>query len=131
MYAPQTRLFDLPLCVVDVETTGATFDYGDRVVELRFPLLHPRGDRLDLVLRTHQGVLFAAFLEQQLGAGAVLHGVGEALRGAVNTFLDDPQSLTISAEPENPVPFAMLIGAGMTDPQRLTDVLGLEVWANR
>lgn len=55
----------------------------------------------------------------------------EALRGAVNTFLDDPQSLTISAEPENPVPFAMLIGAGMTDPQRLTDVLGLEVWANR
>ena len=28
------KLFDLPLCVIDVETTGASFAYGDRVVEL-------------------------------------------------------------------------------------------------
>lgn len=55
----------------------------------------------------------------------------EELRAAVNTFLDDPQSLTISAEPENPVPFATLVGAGMTEPQSLTDVLGLTIWANR
>jgi hypothetical protein len=55
----------------------------------------------------------------------------EELREAVSTFLDDPQSLTISAEPESPVPFVMLMGAGFTDPQSLTDMLGLEVWANR
>lgn len=28
------KLYDLPLCVIDVETTGASFSYGDRVVEL-------------------------------------------------------------------------------------------------
>jgi DNA polymerase III epsilon subunit family exonuclease len=34
MHALDAKLFDLPICVVDIETTGASFVYGDRLVEL-------------------------------------------------------------------------------------------------
>jgi hypothetical protein len=50
---------------------------------------------------------------------------------AVNTYLDNPGNLTISAEPENPVPFPMIMGAAMGAPNTLPDVLGVTVEANR
>jgi hypothetical protein len=49
---------------------------------------------------------------------------------AVNAFLDDPQSLTITARPENAVSFATIMGAGMGAPQTLPDVLDVTVSAN-
>jgi len=49
---------------------------------------------------------------------------------AVSAFLDNPKSLTISAEPENPVPLAVLMAGGMGDPMSLPKTLGVSVSAN-
>ncbi|MCO5146660.1 MAG: hypothetical protein M9895_10860 [Aquamicrobium sp.] len=49
---------------------------------------------------------------------------------AVSTFLDDPQSLTVSARPAQPVPFALLMATAMTTPVELTKSLGVTVTAN-
>jgi len=49
---------------------------------------------------------------------------------AVNTYLDKPGSFTISAEPENAVPFPMIVGAAMGAPNTLPKVLGVTVTAN-
>jgi hypothetical protein len=49
---------------------------------------------------------------------------------AVSAYLDGPKSLTISAEPENPVPFPMIMGAAMAAPNTLPSVLGVKVTAN-
>jgi hypothetical protein len=53
-----------------------------------------------------------------------------ALSQAVNTYLDRPGSLTITAQPQNPVPFPMILGAGMGAPNTLPAVLGVTVKAN-
>lgn len=52
------------------------------------------------------------------------------LSQAVNTYLDNPGSLTITAQPQNPVPFPMILGAGMGAPNTLPEVLGVTVKAN-
>ncbi len=49
---------------------------------------------------------------------------------AVNSYLDAPKSLTISAEPASPVPFPMIIGAAMGAPNTVPGVLGVKVTAN-
>ncbi|HVK89806.1 MAG TPA: hypothetical protein VM468_00085 [Mycoplana sp.] len=49
---------------------------------------------------------------------------------AVNTYLDDPKNLTVSAEPEKPVPFPMIMGAAMGAPNTIPKVLGVTVTAN-
>ncbi|RUM21165.1 hypothetical protein EFQ99_27115 [Rhizobium vallis] len=53
-----------------------------------------------------------------------------AVSAAVNTFLDDPKSLTVSAAPEKPVPFPTIVGAAMGAPNTLPQVLGVKVSAN-
>lgn len=52
------------------------------------------------------------------------------ITAAVSTFLDDPQSLTIAAVPDEPVPFAAIMGAAMGNPQSLPDVLSVGITAN-
>lgn len=54
----------------------------------------------------------------------------EAVVSAARTFLNDPQSLSISIDPANPVPATQLIGAAMGAPQTLPGVLSLSVSAN-
>lgn len=54
-----------------------------------------------------------------------------ALSQAATEFLSDPKRLTITANPDNPVPVSQLIGAGMVAPQTLPDILGVTVEANR
>ena len=49
---------------------------------------------------------------------------------AVGTYLDDPKSLTIAAEPAKPVAAPMLMATGMAAPQSLPDMLGVTVKAN-
>lgn len=49
---------------------------------------------------------------------------------AVNTYIDKPGNLTITAEPENGVPFPMIMGAAMGAPNTLPKVLGVKVTAN-
>lgn len=50
---------------------------------------------------------------------------------AVNTYLDDPKNLTISAAPAKPVPFPMIMGAAMGAPNTIPQVLGVTVTANQ
>lgn len=49
---------------------------------------------------------------------------------AINTYLDDPKSLTITAAPAAPVPFPMIMGAAMGAPNTIPQVLGVTVKAN-
>jgi len=49
---------------------------------------------------------------------------------AVNTFIDNPGNLVITAEPSKPVPFPMIMGAAMGAPTTLPEVLGVTVKAN-
>jgi hypothetical protein len=49
---------------------------------------------------------------------------------AIGAFLDNPKSLTISAKPAAPVPFAMLMASGMGNPAELPKQLGVTVTAN-
>lgn len=53
-----------------------------------------------------------------------------AVSAAVNKFLDNPESLEISVEPENPIPFALVAASAMTAPQSLPQQLGFEIAAN-
>lgn len=52
------------------------------------------------------------------------------ITAAVNKFLDDPESLEISATPPAPVPFALIAAGGMTSPLELPKTLGVSVTAN-
>lgn len=53
-----------------------------------------------------------------------------AVSAAVNAFLDNPESLEIRVEPENPIPFALVAASAMTAPQSLPQQLGFEIAAN-
>jgi hypothetical protein len=50
---------------------------------------------------------------------------------AVNTFIDNPGNLVISAQPDKPVPFPMIMGAAMGAPNTLPEVLGITAEANK
>jgi hypothetical protein len=52
------------------------------------------------------------------------------LSAAVNTYLDKPESLTFTAQPQKGVPFPMIMGAAMGAPNTLPTVLGVKVKAN-
>ena len=50
---------------------------------------------------------------------------------AISTYLDNPQNIEITAEPENPVPFAVIMAGAMSpSPQDLLKTLGVSVTAN-
>lgn len=62
----------------------------------------------------------------QAKLGALQNQVSEA----VNAFIDDPQNITITAEPEKEVPFPMIMGAAMGAPESVPALLGVSVTAN-
>lgn len=49
---------------------------------------------------------------------------------AASRFLDDPQSLTITAAPGEPVPFALIMAEAMSEPRGLVRTLGVTVTSN-
>lgn len=61
---------------------------------------------------------------------ANLGAFANEVSAAVSSYIDDPKSLTISATPEKPVPFPMIMGAAMGAPDTLPKVLGAKVTAN-
>ena len=48
----------------------------------------------------------------------------------MTTFLNDPQALSITIAPENPIAATQIMGAAMGAPQTLPKVLSLTVDAN-
>lgn len=55
----------------------------------------------------------------------------DKLATAVATFLQDPQSLTLTAAPGSPVPVMQIIGVSQSAPETLPDVLAVGVTANQ
>ena len=50
---------------------------------------------------------------------------------AINTYLDDPKSLTIAAKPDAPVSFALIAATATADPKKLIDLLAVKLTANQ
>lgn len=67
------------------------------------------------------------FVLAQLGSAELSNEITQA----VSAFLDDPQNLRITAAPAQPVPFAMVMAAGMVSPLELVRTLGVSVTANQ
>tara|TARA_R110002020_G_scaffold18931_33_gene65580 strand:- start:6494 stop:7714 length:1221 start_codon:yes stop_codon:yes gene_type:complete len=76
------------------------------------------GQSLKFMLPLMLGQLGVPALQQQIAAAA-------------NTYLDNPQTLTITAKPASPVAVPVIMGAGMGDPKSLVDLLNVEVTANK
>lgn len=74
----------------------------------------------------NQAKAFLPFMLAQMNAPQL----GTMVADAVSEFLDNPQSIRITASPEQPVPFALLMAGAMGSPQALADQIGLEVVAN-
>jgi len=74
----------------------------------------------------NQAKAMLPFLLAQIGAPQL----GTMISSAVSQYLDDPQSLRISARPAEPVPFSLLMAGAMASPQALADQIGLEIVAN-
>ncbi|YBV97817.1 hypothetical protein M1D80_13430 [Phyllobacteriaceae bacterium JZ32] len=67
--------------------------------------------------------LFAGYLKNAAFATQVTQ--------AVSAYLDNPKSLEIRAAPSAPVPVAVLMATGSAQPEKLPDVLGVTVTANK
>lgn len=52
------------------------------------------------------------------------------IAAAANVYLDNPQNITITANPATPVALPMIMGAGMGDPKSLVDLLNVQISAN-
>lgn len=57
-------------------------------------------------------------------------GFQKKVAAAATTFLNDPKSLSATAMPSAPVPFAQVLGTAMMAPQTLPDILGVTITAN-
>ncbi|MGY6708505.1 MAG: hypothetical protein ACXIVF_09265 [Rhizobiaceae bacterium] len=74
----------------------------------------------------NQAKAMLPFMLAQIGAPQL----GTMIADALSDYLDDPQSLRVSARPDEPVPFALLMAGAMASPQALAEQIGLEVVAN-
>lgn len=50
---------------------------------------------------------------------------------AINTYFDDPKSLTLAAKPEAPVSFALIAATATADPKKIIDLLAVKLTANQ
>lgn len=74
----------------------------------------------------NQAKAVAPFLLAQLNNSELTAQASQAL----TAFLDNPQSLRISARPANPVPFVLIMATAMSAPTELTKSLAVSISAN-
>jgi hypothetical protein len=55
----------------------------------------------------------------------------QQISAAASVYLDNPQNITITAAPAQPVAVPVIMGAGMGDPRTLVDLLNVQVSANK
>ena len=113
---------------------GATIRFDDASITskiLDFVAQQQGQKREDIVNLAKAGLPFALMQMQMPELAA-------AISPAVNTFLDDPRSIEIKAAPPAPVPFTLLGGAAMANPndpgaaaKALWSMLGVTVTANQ
>jgi len=63
-------------------------------------------------------------------AQANMPDLQKQVEAAVGAYLDDPKSLTVSANPAQPLPAPQIMGAAMGDPAALVKTLNVQVTAN-
>lgn len=77
---------------------------------------------------------YPAIISEQVGAQITMLtndvALANSVSSAISSFLSSPQSLSIAANPSNPVPLAQVMGAAMTAPQAIPALLKLAVEAN-
>lgn len=111
----------------NVSLTGLSIDFNDQSFTNR--VLEFEAQKA--------GIEKSAYIEQQIGAVTQLLAALKnqefqtTVTGALTTYLNDPKSLTISAQPENPVPFSQIMGTVMLAPQALPKILNVGVTANQ
>ncbi|EFO29668.1 conserved hypothetical protein [Roseibium sp. TrichSKD4] len=111
----------------NVSLTGLSIDFNDQSFTNR--VLEFEAQKA--------GIEKSAYIEQQIGAVTQLLAAlknqefQETVTGALTTYLNDPKSLTVSARPENPVPFSQIMGTVMLAPQALPKILNIGVAANQ
>lgn len=74
-------------------------------------------------LKEQAGALIAQFVQDK--------GLANSIRTAIESFLDDPNSLTITATPKGDLPLAALAMAARSSPLALLPMLDIRVEANR
>ncbi|MAY63774.1 MAG: hypothetical protein CML29_16350 [Rhizobiales bacterium] len=110
----QLTLNSAEITFEDASLTGRVLDYFGRQQGISGDQM---GDAVKGMLPLMLGQLGIPALQQQISAAA-------------NTFVDNPESLRVSAEPAEPVPFSQIVGVGMSDPRQLADLLEVKVTAN-
>jgi len=111
----------------NVSLTGLSIDFNDQSFTNR--VLEFEAQKV--------GIEKSAYIEQQIGAVTQLLAAlknpefQETVTGALTTYLNDPKSLTVSAQPGNPVPFSQIMGTVMLAPQALPKILNIGVTANQ
>lgn len=113
---------------------GATIRFDDASLTgkiLDFVAQQQGQKREDVVNLAKAGLPFALMQMQ-------LPELATAIAPAVNTFLDDPKSIEIKAAPPSPVPFTLIGGAAMANPndpgataKAIWNMLGVTVTANQ
>jgi hypothetical protein len=113
---------------------GATIRFDDASLTnkiLDFVAQQQGQKREDVVNLAKAGLPFALMQMQ-------LPDLATAIAPAINTFLDDPKSIEIKAAPPQPVPFTLIGGAAMANPndpgattKAIWDMLGVTVTANQ
>ncbi|WEX07475.1 hypothetical protein [Chelativorans sp. AA-79] len=111
----QLTLHGATIRFVDDSLTGKLLDYqADRM-----------GTTPDALIAQAKAII-PAQLGPYLGAETAA-----SVADAVATFLQNPANIELSANPENPQPFAMLAAAAMASPEMLVKQIGLSVKANQ
>ncbi|HEY6633119.1 MAG TPA: hypothetical protein VIZ90_16845, partial [Rhizobiaceae bacterium] len=113
---------------------GATMRFDDDSLTgkiLDFVARQQGQKRQDIVNLAKAGLPFALMQMQ-------LPELATAIAPAINTFLDDPKSIEIKAAPAQPVPFTLIAGAAMANPNHpgatakaIWNMLGVTVTANQ
>lgn len=106
---------------------GATIRFDDDSLtgkSLDLVAERSRAKRSDI---TNQAKAIVPFLAAQLNNPEL----AQQISAAVNTYLDDPKNIQVSAEPSAPVPFAQIAAGAMGNPLDLTKTLGVKVTANQ
>jgi hypothetical protein len=115
-----------PDAVSEITVAEATVTFSDASIT---------GRLLDMQA-SQMGAGRAEFVEQITAALPLMLSVignpdfQNKLAGAASTFLRDPQNITISINPAQPVDVMTLMMTGQTSPETLPDVLNADVTAN-
>jgi hypothetical protein len=106
----------------DASLTGKILDY----------VAKQQGQKREDVVNLAKAALPFALMQVQLA------DLAAAISPAINAYLDDPRSIEIKATPPQPVPFALIGGAAMANPndpgataKALWSMLGVTVTANQ